>query len=58
MYARLFDWLVQRINTAMYKAGESIVIGVLDIYGFEIFDQNSFEQLCPTVARVLAHSVG
>lgn len=47
LYDRLFDWIVDRINLALKQKGASdFVIGVLDIYGFEIFDQNSFEQLC------------
>ncbi|KAJ1772233.1 class II myosin [Coemansia sp. RSA 1813] len=47
MYDRLFDWIVMRVNKAMQARSESsFIIGVLDIYGFEIFDQNSFEQLC------------
>ncbi|KAJ2739100.1 class II myosin, partial [Coemansia sp. BCRC 34490] len=47
LYDRLFDWIVMRVNKAMQARGESVfIIGVLDIYGFEIFDQNSFEQLC------------
>ena len=46
-YAKLFDWLVLQINKSMepktkvYKS-----IGLLDIFGFEIFAKNSLEQLC------------
>ena len=49
VYAQLFDWLVQRINTVGQSGGEGIdalrFIGVLDIFGFEIFQDNSFEQV-------------
>uniref|UniRef100_A0A8C7H352 Myosin IB n=1 Tax=Oncorhynchus kisutch TaxID=8019 RepID=A0A8C7H352_ONCKI len=41
LYSRLFSWLVTRINESI-KVG--LVMGVLDIYGFEIFEDNSFEQ--------------
>jgi hypothetical protein len=45
IYGRMFDWLVLRVNQAI--AGErGHFIGVLDIFGFEIFENNSFEQLC------------
>ncbi|XP_032443921.1 myosin-10 isoform X2 [Xiphophorus hellerii] len=47
-YERLFRWLVHRINKALDRAkrqGASF-IGILDIAGFEIFELNSFEQLC------------
>ncbi|KAJ8363458.1 hypothetical protein SKAU_G00122890 [Synaphobranchus kaupii] len=47
-YERLFRWLVMRINKALDKTkrqGASF-IGILDIAGFEIFQLNSFEQLC------------
>ncbi|KAM4626521.1 unconventional myosin-Ib isoform 3-T3 [Discoglossus pictus] len=46
LYSRLFSWLVQRINESI-KAQIKVrkkVMGVLDIYGFEIFEENSFEQ--------------
>ncbi|XP_062389790.1 unconventional myosin-Ib isoform X3 [Sardina pilchardus] len=46
LYSRLFSWLVNRINEsikAQTKARKK-VMGVLDIYGFEIFEDNSFEQ--------------
>ncbi len=47
MYSKLFDWLVLKINKAIANPGwDGILIGVLDIYGFEIFQYNSFEQLC------------
>ncbi|XP_042566556.1 LOW QUALITY PROTEIN: unconventional myosin-Ig [Clupea harengus] len=53
LYERLFGWIVSRINGVIevknYNPalhGKNTVIGVLDIYGFEIFDNNSFEQFC------------
>ncbi|XP_039623099.1 unconventional myosin-If [Polypterus senegalus] len=46
LYARLFDFLVEAINKAMQKPYEEYSIGVLDIYGFEIFKKNGFEQFC------------
>jgi len=49
MYAVLFDWLIEQINASLGQAkkGDDIkTIGVLDIFGFETFDTNSFEQLC------------
>ncbi|XP_025817054.1 myosin-11-like isoform X11 [Panicum hallii] len=47
IYSRLFDWLVNRINASIGQDPDSNkLIGVLDIYGFESFKTNSFEQLC------------
>ncbi|XP_032415457.1 myosin IEb isoform X4 [Xiphophorus hellerii] len=46
LYARLFDYLVDCVNKAMQKETEELNIGVLDIYGFEIFQKNGFEQFC------------
>jgi len=46
LYARLFDLIVERVNNSMAHSGECSVVGVLDIYGFEIFEKNSFEQFC------------
>lgn len=46
IYSRLFDWIVNRINESI-KVGtgeKRKVMGVLDIYGFEILEDNSFEQ--------------
>ncbi|XP_043566924.1 myosin-7-like [Chiloscyllium plagiosum] len=46
-YDRMFKWLVLRINKTLdTKLSRQFFIGVLDIAGFEIFDYNSFEQLC------------
>eukprot|EP01133_Synstelium_polycarpum_P004385 gene4385-5131_t len=45
-YSKIFDWLVRRINTSIEVKTKGKVIGVLDIYGFEIFENNSFEQFC------------
>jgi len=46
LYARVFDWIVAKVNAAMAFSGNCNVVGVLDIYGFEIFEHNSFEQFC------------
>ncbi|KAI1626654.1 myosin I [Exophiala viscosa] len=47
VYFRLFDWIVARTNVSLRSQGTvSNTIGILDIYGFEIFEKNSFEQLC------------
>lgn len=52
IYERLFTWIISRINRAILFRGSksqarfNTIIGVLDIYGFEVFDSNSFEQLC------------
>jgi myosin-5 len=47
-YGALFEFLVKRINNSIcgHENGHSSVIGVLDIFGFESFTTNSFEQLC------------
>ncbi|KAH9763209.1 Myosin-17 [Citrus sinensis] len=47
VYSRLFDWLVDKINSSIGQDPNSrTIIGVLDIYGFESFKLNSFEQFC------------
>ncbi|GAA5969737.1 hypothetical protein JCM11641_008022 [Rhodosporidiobolus odoratus] len=47
IYNNLFEWIVQRVNVSMKsKQPSANIVGVLDIYGFEIFDTNQFEQLC------------
>lgn len=55
MYSLLFDWLVQLINQGLcatdIKEKVNSFIGVLDIYGFEHFKVNSFEQFCINYAN-------
>ncbi|KAK9691440.1 hypothetical protein RND81_09G196800 [Saponaria officinalis] len=53
VYSCLFDWLVEKINKSLgvgkRRTGRSI--SILDIYGFESFDKNSFEQFCINYAN-------
>ncbi|CAK9869416.1 unnamed protein product [Sphagnum jensenii] len=53
IYASLFDWLVDRINKSLEvgKRRSGRTISILDIYGFESFKRNSFEQLCINYAN-------
>ncbi|XP_073517729.1 unconventional myosin-VIIa isoform X2 [Phyllobates terribilis] len=57
IYGRLFVWIVEKINAAIYRplSNEPKVIrrsiGLLDIFGFENFTVNSFEQLCINFAN-------
>merc|ERR1719223_772533 len=49
IYSHLFDWIVKKVNLGMAPPkgeGRAGKINVLDIFGFEIFEVNSFEQLC------------
>ncbi|KAK4105669.1 hypothetical protein N658DRAFT_492154 [Parathielavia hyrcaniae] len=47
IYNNLFDWIVERINQSLRaRQATANTVGILDIYGFEIFEKNSFEQLC------------
>uniref|UniRef100_A0A8B9VR94 Myosin VB n=1 Tax=Anas zonorhyncha TaxID=75864 RepID=A0A8B9VR94_9AVES len=52
IYAQLFGWIVQHINKALHTTvKQHSFIGVLDIYGFETFEVNSFEQFCINYAN-------
>ncbi|XP_030598525.1 unconventional myosin-Vb isoform X2 [Archocentrus centrarchus] len=52
IYARMFDWIVENINQALQTSiKQHSFIGVLDIYGFETFEVNSFEQFCINYAN-------
>lgn len=46
LYNKLFEFIVYSINSSLYRGRFGNNIGVLDIFGFEVFEQNSFEQLC------------
>ncbi|XP_068107476.1 unconventional myosin-Vb isoform X2 [Hyperolius riggenbachi] len=52
IYAQLFNWIVQHVNKALHTTvKQHSFIGVLDIYGFETFEVNSFEQFCINYAN-------
>uniref|UniRef100_A0A3B4WK72 non-specific serine/threonine protein kinase n=1 Tax=Seriola lalandi dorsalis TaxID=1841481 RepID=A0A3B4WK72_SERLL len=57
LYGRLFSWIVNRINSLLQPdmnicaAESSMNVGILDIFGFENFKKNSFEQLCINIAN-------
>ncbi|XP_060033710.1 myosin-IIIb [Erinaceus europaeus] len=57
LYGRLFSWIVNRINTLLQpdknicSADDGLNVGILDIFGFENFQRNSFEQLCINIAN-------
>ncbi|CAJ0958656.1 unnamed protein product [Ranitomeya imitator] len=52
IYAQLFSWIVQHVNKALHTTSKQhSFIGVLDIYGFETFEINSFEQFCINYAN-------
>ncbi|XP_069684996.1 unconventional myosin-XV isoform X5 [Periplaneta americana] len=52
LYNALFSWLVSRINQIVYKGTKrTAAISILDIFGFEDFKENSFEQLCINYAN-------
>ena len=52
VYARLFDWLVAQVNESLLTETQTrAFIGILDIFGFEEFTVNSFEQLCINFAN-------
>ncbi|KPP78078.1 unconventional myosin-Vc-like [Scleropages formosus] len=52
IYAHLFDYIIHKINTVLQFPGKQhTFIGVLDIYGFETFEVNSFEQFCINYAN-------
>ncbi|XP_059607576.1 myosin-IIIb-like isoform X2 [Phlebotomus argentipes] len=55
LYGRLFDWIVNQINLLLVyhrpNAPEQLAVGLLDIFGFENFPKNSYEQLCINIAN-------
>ncbi|KAG2459575.1 MYO3A protein, partial [Polypterus senegalus] len=57
LYGRLFSWIVNRINSLLQPdknictPESGMNVGILDIFGFENFQKNSFEQLCINIAN-------
>ena len=45
LYSNMFDWVIVQINTTLKTCEAPFSIGILDIFGFEVFDVNSFEQV-------------
>ncbi|KAI1292215.1 Unconventional myosin-XV [Halotydeus destructor] len=57
LYSQLFTWLVHRVNSIINKStGRRSTFALLDIFGFEEFKENSFEQLCINFANETLHS--
>jgi hypothetical protein len=51
IYGRMFNWIVDFINSTTKNHNDSYFVGVLDIFGFEDFKVNSFEQFCINYAN-------
>ncbi|XP_061685358.1 unconventional myosin-XV [Syngnathoides biaculeatus] len=51
LYSLVFNWLIERINGRVYPRNEVLFISILDIYGFEELEMNSFEQMCINYAN-------
>ncbi|KAG2810830.1 Unconventional myosin-Vb [Phytophthora cactorum] len=53
LYSHMFSWLIHRVNMSTSAAHADVAhkICILDIFGFEIFEKNSFEQLCINYAN-------
>ena len=45
LYSKLFDYIVRKCNETLYKGSKPLSLGVLDIFGFETFRKNGFDQL-------------
>lgn len=59
LYSRLFTWLIGKINEIIKPRhlGKRKMLGVLDLYGFECFDKNGFEQLMINYCNEKLHQV-
>ena len=53
LYSKLFDYIVTCVNTALRLKSETVTmqVSVLDIFGFEVFQRNNFEQFCINYAN-------
>ncbi len=59
IYDRLFRWIINKINQLLAPTATEMVgereISILDIFGFEKFEKNSFEQMCINLANEQLH---
>ena len=54
LYARLFSYVLAKVNDSLAtkkQSGNEVSLGILDIFGFEVFEENGFEQLCINYAN-------
>ncbi|XP_063230710.1 unconventional myosin-Ia isoform X2 [Bacillus rossius redtenbacheri] len=59
LYSRLFTWLVNRVNEGIKakRHGRRKVLGILDVYGFEMLERNGFEQFIINFCNEKLHQV-
>ncbi|EGW00084.1 Myosin-XVI [Cricetulus griseus] len=60
LYSRLFGFLINTVNCCLqnqdeYRSPQTLDIGILDIFGFEEFQKNEFEQLCVNLTNEKMH---
>lgn len=59
LYSRMFDYIIQRVNDAMYiDDPEALTTGILDIYGFEIFGVRCILAACRVSCHVVFRFAG
>ncbi|KAH8271474.1 hypothetical protein KR018_012392 [Drosophila ironensis] len=58
LYSRLFTWLVNKINESLKSTQREKNLALLDFYGFEVLDHNSFEQLAINYSAEKIHQAG
>jgi len=51
LYSNMFDWIIYSVNQTLKTSEAPFSVGILDIFGFEVFEVNSFEQLCINYAN-------
>jgi myosin-1 len=51
LYESVFEWIIARMNSRLSPPRKGLWVGLLDIFGFEVFENNSLEQLCINYAN-------
>lgn len=57
LYSRLFTWLVNKINDTLKSTKREKNLALLDFFGFEILEKNSFEQFTINYSSEKIHQV-